>query len=204
MDSVERQDHHHDEVGNQDGKIEAVPAVESAEGVVAIVRVQIVAKPLRGQKQGRRCVQVVEKGEQKETPRTVFRSRRFYAMRLIRFIPTQKIRRLDWRIYNVYTLSMDVLYQFGSLDFVWDVHKAASNIAKHGVRFEQACEVFLDPLVRVVDASVVDEARRRLLGQTDNGSLLFVVHIELEDDAIRIISARQATAMERKNYEEYA
>ena len=99
---------------------------------------------------------------------------------------------------------MDVLYQFGSLDFVWDVHKAASNIAKHGVRFEQACEVFLDPLVRVVDASVVDEARDGLLGQTDNGSLLFVVHIELEDDAIRIISARQTTAMERKNYEEYA
>jgi len=40
---------------------------------------------------------------------------------------------------------MDVLYQFGSLDFVWDVHKAAANIAKHGVRFEQACEVFSIP-----------------------------------------------------------
>jgi hypothetical protein len=53
--------------------------------------------------------------------------------------------KLDERTYNVYTLSMDVLYQFGSLDFVWDVHKAAANIAKHGVRFEQACEVFSIP-----------------------------------------------------------
>ena len=114
------------------------------------------------------------------------------------------MRLVDERIDNIYTLSMDVLYQFGSLDFVWDIHKAAANIAKHGVRFEQACEVFLDPLVRVVDASAMDEARDGLLGQTDHGSLLFVVHIEIEDDSIRIISARQATTSERKNYEEYA
>ena len=99
---------------------------------------------------------------------------------------------------------MDVLYQFGPLDFVWYVHKAAAIIAKHGVRFEQACEVFFDPLVRVVDAGVADEARDGLLGQTNNGSLLFVVHIEIENDSIRIISARPATAIERKNYEEYA
>jgi len=50
----------------------------------------------------------------------------------------------------------------------------------------------------------MDEARDGLLGQTDHGSLLFVVHIELEDESIRIISARIATATERKNYEEYA
>lgn len=99
---------------------------------------------------------------------------------------------------------MDVLYQFGSLDFVWDVHKAAANIAKHGVRFEQACEAFLDPLVRIVDASAIDETRDALLGQSDNGRLLFVVHIGLEDESIRIISARVATAGERKNYEDYA
>jgi len=99
---------------------------------------------------------------------------------------------------------VDVLYQFGSLDFIWDVHKAAANIAKHGVRFEQACEVFLDPLVRVLDASEVDEARDGLLGQSYDGRLLFVVHIELENDSIRLISARRAIATERKNYEEYA
>jgi uncharacterized DUF497 family protein len=79
---------------------------------------------------------------------------------------------------NVYTLSMDVLYRYEGLDFVWDVRKAASNIEKHGIRFEQACEVFLDPLARLVDAGVEDEARDALLGEVTQGTLLFVVHIE--------------------------
>jgi hypothetical protein len=70
MNSVERQNDHHDEVGNQDGKIEAVPAVEPAEGVVAIVGVQVVAKPFGGQKQRqRRTWQIIEKRVQKKTPR---------------------------------------------------------------------------------------------------------------------------------------
>ena len=99
---------------------------------------------------------------------------------------------------------MDVLYQFGGLNFIWDVHKAAANITKHGVRFEQACEVFLDPLLRIVDASVPDEAREGVVGETGAGNLLFVVHTEPEDEAIRIISARPATPRERSNYEKYA
>jgi hypothetical protein len=96
MDAVKRQDHHDDEVGNQDRQIEGVPAVEPVEGAVAVVRVQIVAKPLRGQKEGRWRVQIVEKGEQNKTPRTVFRPRRFYAKRLIRemiLVQSEKIRR---------------------------------------------------------------------------------------------------------------
>jgi uncharacterized DUF497 family protein len=72
------------------------------------------------------------------------------------------------------------------------------------VRFEQACEVFLDPLVRIVDASVVDEAREGVVGETETGNLLFVVQIEREDQLIRIISARPATTKERSDYEEYA
>jgi uncharacterized DUF497 family protein len=100
---------------------------------------------------------------------------------------------------------VDVLYPLGELQFVWDVHKAASNMAKHNVRFEQACEVFFDPLVRIVDASVDDEAREGLLGQTEKGRMLFVVHVEhSENEAIRIISARPATSKERSAYEEYA
>jgi len=105
---------------------------------------------------------------------------------------------------NVYTLSMDVLYRYAGLEFVWDVHKAASNITKHGIRFEQACEVFLDPLARVLDAGVDEEARDALLGESEQGSLLFVVHIEREAEAIRITSARPATAQEKKDYEDYA
>jgi uncharacterized DUF497 family protein len=99
---------------------------------------------------------------------------------------------------------MDVLYRHGGLDFVWEVHKAAGNIAKHGVRFELACEVFFDPLARVVYAGVEDEARDALLGEVTQGHLLFVVHIEREGEAIRIISARPAMASERKDYEDYA
>jgi uncharacterized DUF497 family protein len=64
--------------------------------------------------------------------------------------------------------------------------------------------VFLDPLLRIVDASVPDEAREGVVGETGAGSLIFVVHIEPEDEAIRIISARPATPGERSNYEKYA
>lgn len=99
---------------------------------------------------------------------------------------------------------MDVLYRYEGLEFVWDVQKAATNFAKHGIRFEQACEVFLDPLAHILDAGVSDEARDALVGVSDRGHLPFIVHIEREQDAIRIISARPATAIERKTYEDYA
>lgn len=99
---------------------------------------------------------------------------------------------------------MDVLYSFAGLEFVWNVHKAAANLEKHGVRFEQACEVFLDPLARALDAGTSAEARDALLGETEQGHLLFVVHIERDGDGIRIISARAADAAERRAYEDYA
>ncbi len=47
--------------------------------------------------------------------------------------------------------------------------------------------MFFDPLVRLVDAGVEDEARDALLGEMKQGSLLFVVHIEREGEAIRMI-----------------
>ena len=92
----------------------------------------------------------------------------------------------------------------GSLQFVWDEAKDDANIAKHGVRLEEACEVFFDPLLRFVDASIPEEARQAVIGMTSNRTLLFVVHVEIEDDAIRIISARPATSWERSDYEDYA
>ncbi len=64
--------------------------------------------------------------------------------------------------------------------------------------------MFLDPLARVLDAGIDEEARDALLGESEKGSLLFVVHIEREAEAIRIISARPATAQEKKDYEDYA
>ncbi|WP_089410256.1 BrnT family toxin [Granulicella rosea] len=99
---------------------------------------------------------------------------------------------------------MDVLFRYEGLDFVWDVHKAASNLVKHGVRFELACQAFLDPFAQLRDAGIDEEIRSAIVGETEQGRLLFVVHIERDDEAIRIISARQATAQERKSYEDYA
>jgi uncharacterized DUF497 family protein len=99
---------------------------------------------------------------------------------------------------------MDVFYRYAGLDFVWNAEKAASNFGKHGIRFEQACEVFVDPLLQLRDAGVEDEARDAVLGVTEQGKLLFVVHIEQEDERIRIISARPAEPNERRDYENYA
>ena len=61
--------------------------------------------------------------------------------------------------------------------------------------------MFFDPFMRVVDAYRADEARDAVIGYDETGHLLFVVHIEVNDEFIRIISARKATARERKDYD---
>ena len=98
---------------------------------------------------------------------------------------------------------MDELYKFNGCCFVWNATKAKVNLSKHGVSFEQAVEAFFDPFLRVIDnAGLADgEARDVLLGMDENWSLLFVVHIAVEGEQFRIISARPATAHERKTYE---
>ena len=96
---------------------------------------------------------------------------------------------------------MDVLYRLQGLEFVWNSAKAASNAVKHGIRFEQACEVFLDPFARALDAGIDDEMRVALIGECEQGHLLFVVHVAYEGGAIRIISARRATSAEGRSYE---
>jgi hypothetical protein len=83
----------------------------------------------------------------------------------------------------------------------WDSNKAATNLRKHGIPFDQAAEAFFDPFLKLVDASRHEEARDAILGMDTRWNLLFVVHIELEDDAIRIISARKATRREWAYYE---
>jgi len=73
-----------------------------------------------------------------------------------------------------------------------------------GVTFELACEVFFDPLARVVDATESDEARDAAIGRTQSQALLFVVHvIRDEEEIIRIISARHTTSQECGTYEQF-
>ncbi|MDB9483797.1 BrnT family toxin, partial [Dolichospermum circinale CS-537/05] len=75
--------------------------------------------------------------------------------------------------------------------------------SKHnGITFKQAAEAFFDPFIKIVDASRNDEARDAIIGLDTRWNLLFVVHIEFEDDVIRIISARKATRKEREYYED--
>jgi hypothetical protein len=69
------------------------------------------------------------------------------------------------------------------------------------VTFQQAAEAFFDPFLIVVDASRNDEAREAVIGMDRRWNLLYVVHIERDDDVIRIISARKATRKEREDYE---
>jgi uncharacterized protein len=96
------------------------------------------------------------------------------------------------------------------IQFEWDPVKAASNLSKHGVTFEEAMGVFADPLATsIVDpASPPGEERWITLGINLTQRLLVVVHthVEFTDDMllIRIISARKATRKERRQYEQEA
>jgi uncharacterized DUF497 family protein len=97
---------------------------------------------------------------------------------------------------------MGIRFELNGVTFTWDENKAWVNLVRHpGVNFEQAAEVFFDPFFRIVDASRNDEARDAVIGYDVQGRLLFVVHIEFEGDAIRIVSARRATAEEREHYD---
>ncbi len=86
--------------------------------------------------------------------------------------------------------------------FVWDSEKASGNVSRHGIRFEQAREVFLDPLARYEDASPEEETRQACIGLTTEYRLLYVVHAIREGDVIRLISARAAEPAERRRYED--
>jgi uncharacterized DUF497 family protein len=87
--------------------------------------------------------------------------------------------------------------------FEWDPRKATSNLAKHGVAFEEAASVFNDPLAYTFadpDHSVGEE-RQLTFGVSNAGRLLVVISTE-RGDALRIVSARKATRRERGIYEQ--
>lgn len=93
------------------------------------------------------------------------------------------------------------------LHFEWDPKKASSNLRKHGVSFQEAAEVFRDPLALTVfdDGHSEHEERWATVGQVGGRRLVVVVHTWREEDGdqihVRIISAREATAHETQQYE---
>ena len=88
--------------------------------------------------------------------------------------------------------------------FEWDEAKAASNITKHKVSFEEAKSVFFDEFaIQFLDVenSQMQEDRFLMLGMSNEARLVLVCHCERGNgDVIRIISARKATKNEQKHY----
>ena len=92
------------------------------------------------------------------------------------------------------------------MKFEWDPGKSQSNVVKHGVSFEEAVEVFDDPL----HLSILDnrfeyfEERWITVGQSAKRRLLVVVNLFFDRDleeVVRIVSAREATKNEQRHYE---
>jgi uncharacterized protein len=86
--------------------------------------------------------------------------------------------------------------------FEWDEAKAEANDRKHGVTFEEATTALVDP--RAIEAPDYDHADRFVtIGMSAFLRVLFVVHTErAHSGGIRIISARKASAAQRRLYEE--
>lgn len=93
------------------------------------------------------------------------------------------------------------------MEFEWDEEKNQKNFAKHEISFEVATQVFYDPLAKFILERIVDgEERWHVIGRAIGLPLLVVVHTYRDNNGkerVRIISARQASAHERRRYEEW-
>lgn len=89
------------------------------------------------------------------------------------------------------------------ISFDWNAAKAAANLKKHGVTFEEAQTVFYDEFaVQFYDEeNSSNEERFLMLGMSSGARLLLVCHCERDGGGIiRIISARKATKHESSYY----
>ncbi len=94
------------------------------------------------------------------------------------------------------------------LYFEWDNTKARENLEKHGISFDAAASVFEDPFaIEEPDQIVEGEERLRTTGISEGLIVIMVSHTnrygdQSEDEITRIISARRATRIERRRYDE--
>ncbi len=88
------------------------------------------------------------------------------------------------------------------MQFEFDPKKAKSNFKKHGVTFEEAVTVFYDPLASTFNDPDHSEGELRFvtIGYSSHNRLLVVSHAD-RGEILRIISARPATALERRRHE---
>jgi uncharacterized DUF497 family protein len=87
------------------------------------------------------------------------------------------------------------------MKFEWDPNKAAINLVKHGISFDRATRVFLDPMHYSIPDKRHDygEERTNTTGRVDNLLIATITHTD-RNGTTRIISARLATSKERKKY----
>ena len=88
------------------------------------------------------------------------------------------------------------------MQFEWDEEKAGANLRKHGVSFDEASTVWLDYFYIDLfdDEHSVEENRFLIVGESNAKRLLIVSYTERENK-VRIISAREMTPKERRDYE---
>ncbi|WP_200553233.1 BrnT family toxin [Kosakonia sp. LAM2021] len=91
------------------------------------------------------------------------------------------------------------------MEFEWDATKATSNLRKHGIRFEDAVFVFVDPQhLSIQDRFENGEYRWQTIGLVHGVIVILVAHtirFESGHEVVRIISARKADRKERSRYE---
>ena len=88
------------------------------------------------------------------------------------------------------------------MEFEWDDAKAQANLAKHGVSFETAAQIFRRDRLSIRVEWVENEYRETDIGIADNLVILVVAHTD-RNGVVRIISARRATRNERKLFDDY-
>ncbi len=89
------------------------------------------------------------------------------------------------------------------MEVTWDARKAEQNFKKHGIAFEEAATVLKDPMAAIYQEDSSGEDRQIWVGHSAVHRLLLVVICErLDQNEIRIISARKPTIKERQKYEE--
>jgi len=92
------------------------------------------------------------------------------------------------------------------LTFEWNYDKARSNLSKHGLEFEEAIAIFENDVLTIEDTAATGDLIEISFGEIKHGMdaalIVCVVHTDRNEN-IRIISARNATAAERKRYDDH-
>ena len=92
------------------------------------------------------------------------------------------------------------------MNFSWDENKAASNLEKHGISFDEAMLVFADPFLLMSQDRIENgEMRWQSIGEIEGIAIILVTytwHYDNGEEYIRIISARPADKKEKKRYEQ--